>query len=164
MKCLDKGSVQISVYQETADWDRWPQPQDIKNAVRSESSSNQEGLLEEVAFVLVFKGTHRNQIGSDRQRRQQKKQNCGGTRSHIYRDVAQIQLTHRVCLGWVAENYTPYWWAWNAWLGGHWVRHIDETMLEDFSFFIINLWVTGAPQQPFMTVRLPSWGPHFHPE
>lgn len=40
-------------------------PWDITNAVGSESNSNQEMLLEEVAFVLDLKGAHRNWIGSD---------------------------------------------------------------------------------------------------
>ena len=47
--------------------------QDLRKAVSSESDSYQRRLMEEVAFVLRFKGMHRNWICNDKQRKKQEK-------------------------------------------------------------------------------------------
>ena len=47
--------------------------QALRKAVSSESNSYQRRRMEEVAFVLRFKGMHRNWICNDKQRKKQKK-------------------------------------------------------------------------------------------
>ena len=47
--------------------------QDLRKAVSSESDRYQRRRMEEVAFVLRFKGMHRNWICNDKQRKKQEK-------------------------------------------------------------------------------------------